>query len=43
VVELGKFIETRGMEILRIYENSGKKKEADELREKLIKAMAAKK
>jgi len=31
------------MEILRIYENSGKKKEADELREKLIKAMAAKK
>jgi hypothetical protein len=39
---LGKFIETRGMEILRIYENSGKKKEADELRDKLIKAMAAK-
>ncbi|KAM3135731.1 hypothetical protein pb186bvf_012128 [Paramecium bursaria] len=43
VNELGKFIETRGQEILKIYEQSGRRKEAEELQDKLKKALAAKK
>lgn len=43
VSELGKFIETRGMEMVRIYEENGQLQEAEELKEKLRKALAAKK
>lgn len=43
VSELGKFIETRGLEMVKIYEQTGRRKEADELKEKLKKALTAKK
>ncbi|CAD8210165.1 unnamed protein product [Paramecium pentaurelia] len=43
VSELGRFIETRGMEMVKIYQQNGQLKEAEDLREKLKKAIAAKK
>lgn len=43
IEELGKFLENRGGEVVRLYEAAGRKKEAEELKAKLIKAMMAKK
>jgi len=43
IEELGRFLETRGNEILRLYETTGRTQQSTELKERLRKAMAAKK
>jgi hypothetical protein len=39
--QLGEFLETKGVEIVNMYLKRGKKREAEELKEKLKKAMVA--
>ncbi len=41
IKELGRFIDTKGREMVELFEKCGKKNEANELKEKLKKAMAA--
>eukprot|EP01016_Furgasonia_blochmanni_P044180 TRINITY_DN610_c0_g1_i1.p1 TRINITY_DN610_c0_g1~~TRINITY_DN610_c0_g1_i1.p1 ORF type:complete len:449 (+),score=109.87 TRINITY_DN610_c0_g1_i1:2-1348(+) len=43
IEELGRFLETKGSEIVKLYESTGRYQEALELKEKLRKAMQAKK
>ncbi|CAK76126.1 unnamed protein product (macronuclear) [Paramecium tetraurelia] len=43
VQELGRFIETRGMEMVKTYQQNGQIKEAEDLKDKLQKALIAKK
>lgn len=43
IKELGKFIDTKGKEMVELFEEAGKMKEARELKDKLNKAKAAKK
>ncbi|CAD8126749.1 unnamed protein product [Paramecium sonneborni] len=42
VQELGRFIETRGMDIVKTYQQNGQLKEAEDLKDKLQKALIAK-
>ncbi|CAD8156105.1 unnamed protein product [Paramecium octaurelia] len=43
VQELGRFIETRGMEMVKTFQQNGQIKEAEDLKDKLQKALIAKK
>ncbi|CAD8126566.1 unnamed protein product [Paramecium sonneborni] len=43
VQELGRFIETRGMDMVKTYQHNGQLREAEDLRDKLQKALIAKK
>ena len=42
VHELGHYIEFRGVQMLKVFESQGRLKEAEQLQEKLRKALAAK-
>ncbi len=42
IEELGRFIDTKGKDMVKLFELAGKKTEADELKQKLKKAMSAK-